>query len=275
MRTLSLGPWRKASQVVHAHFYWMPVSGFPCKGAQREWITRFTLALAAQAKDLLQLEPEFLLNSEVLEGKLLDTFTANSRQHCPTIGVSRNPAEALKPAPTMESFEPLRRGEKEFRMADFAPAYTYWMAGRKLDAALADFCGHGGAAVVFHPPDPNSAPPPMPPIMAFRNDPHLGPAQIQSSVNMLFAFKSAFLKESKRVFGRGIENHPQFETLQFVIPRWNAQFYLSSPPDAIAEGFQVFPIQLVESPADGGLILASAVNLDELIAGLIHSPFPE
>jgi hypothetical protein len=196
---------------------------------------------------------------------LLEAFTSSGREHVPLLGLCRNPGEALRKPPTLEDLKPLQSGEKPFRLSDYAPDYCNWLAARKLQEAMRSFSGYGGAAVVFHPPDPGAQPPKTPAIMAFQGDPHLGPERIDGYMNVLYGLKSAFLKKSKAVFGRGIEDHPQFCDLHFIVPRWNAQLYLTSPPQAVEEWFSVFPIQFVESVEDGGLLLASATNLDTAI----------
>ena len=266
-----LKPWRKAEQLVHVQLYWLPVRAFPYPSAERDWIFRFIEEFSRQIATLLQLEPEFMIRGSALAGQRQEQFAAAGRKHFPIAGLCRNPDEPIKRTPTLEDLKPVQRDEKEFRMSDYTPEYCYWFAARRVPDALREFGGLGGASLVFHSPDPGGLPPDMPPIQAFAGDPHLGPDKLQSYMSMVSALRASFLPRTKAVFGKGLESDPRFENIPFVLPRWNAAIYTGARPELVTEWLSVFPIQIIESSEDGGLLLASAHNLDDLLKSISAS----
>ena len=263
-----LKPWRKADNIAHFNLYWLAVQAFPYPAAQRDWIRRFIDEFVVMVGDICQLEPEFLIRETTLVGELQNRFVATGRHHVPMSGLCRNPDEPIKPTPTLEDLKPVQTGEKAFKMSDFAPERCHWLAARRIKEAVRDLGGYGGASIVFHPVDPAAQAPKIPPIMAFKGDPNLGPEAMQGHMNVVSAMRSKFLAESKKVFGKGLESHAQFESLMFVVPRWNAQLYVGARPELVKEWLTVFPIQLVESAEDGGILLASAIPLDDMLKKL-------
>ena len=264
-------PWRKARQLVHLNLYWLPVRAFPYPSAERDWVFRFIAEFNSQVARLFNLEPEFIIRGSALSGPRQEKFAAVGRKHFPIAGLCRNPDEPIKRTPTLEDLQPVQRNEKEFRMSDYTPEYCYWFSARLVADAMRDFGGLGGAYLVFHPPDPGSLPPDMPPIQAFAGDPHLGPEQLQSYMRVVSALRAAFLPKTKAVFGKGLESDPRFEQIPFVVPRWNAQIYVGARPELVTAWLSVFPIQVVESADDGGLLLASVHPLDDLLVSITAS----
>lgn len=262
-------PWRRAEQLTHMHLYWMPVRSFPFPAQPRSWIARFILSLEAELAGAI--EPEFFLRGFTAHKQLLDTFTANSRKHIPVMGLCRQPGEPIKDAPTLEQLKPVQTGEKPMDLADWISEYSYWMVARRLPEQLNLFFGYGGGMILFRDVDPQMAPPPMPRITAFEETPGMGPDDIQGYMGALYAFRAKFLGLSKEVFGKGLEEHPQYPTLPFIIPAFNSGLYFQTPPDAVAEWFRVFPVQLSESIEDLGLVLASKENLDAALEKLVDA----
>jgi len=93
----------------------------------------------------------------------------------------------------------------------------------------------------------------------------LGKLDIDKLVETAFSLMDGFQEKSKILFGNGLEENPQYPGLAFVLPLLSASDFFQEPPEERAKWFQLFSVYLTESPVDNGILLASALDLREVL----------
>jgi hypothetical protein len=188
----------------------------------------------------------------------------------PIPGICRRPGAAMPKPITEDDIAELIKGKK-FEFNDWVADYTYWFVNKLAARQRELFFGHGGMVNMFLKPDKKTEPPIVPFSPAMRSAfPIFQKFDIDAQVAQTFALADEFQDKSKKLFGNGLENDPQFRGLRFILPLLNAQNFFNEVPGEREKWFQLFDVYINESPADNGILLASAKDLDEPIIDLVR-----
>jgi hypothetical protein len=263
-------PWRRADDLKHCALYWMPVSAFPIPLEQRTWLLRFLDRLEEIATKQLSLRSEIFLQQKVFL-QVRGTFMETAPEFSPMLGLGRKPHAKVPPLPTEDDIRQIRDGHKEFNFDKLTPDYCYWFVQKSGKRQRELFGGQGGLIMIFLKPDPKALAPVLP--ISARMQEKYKMFQLVD-VNKIFAgafsLKDAFLQESKKLFGAGLENEPQFPGLLFILPLLNSASFFAASGEEVGNWFRLFDLYICESPIDKGVLIASRTDLDEHVISIVE-----
>src|SRR6266496_2251495 len=264
-----LYPLRRADQMTGCALYWLPTSAFPIPDSERAWSMRFLDELALFATQRLGLRSEvFLQLKTIADGDLKTTFHRHQTNLIPIMGLSRRPGRGLPPIPTEEDLEPILKGKKKFEFDEYIGDYCFWFLNKQERRQRELFFGSGGMTIIFLKPDPKAAPPKLPFSAAHRESPLFKQFDIDGLLTCAFALSDDFMQKSKDIFGKGLEDDPQFPGLTYIVPLLGTHDFFTNT-DNLTSWFQLLDIYVNESPADQGIVLASKHDLDDDLALII------
>jgi hypothetical protein len=264
-----LRPWKKAAAITECNLYWLPVSSFPVSVAQRQWL----LAFFDRFSEVLELE--FGLRLEVfLQMKTFlavrEKFLETAGEFGPLMGLSRRPGAPLPALPTEKDLELMKNGRKQFDMNEYSPDYCYWFVYKAGRRQREEFLGYAGLTMVFLKPDEKSKPPTLPFSAKFRSNYKIFQlVDVDKFFAGAFAMADSFLAKSKALFGKGLENSPQYQGLQFVLPLLTTKDFFEQPPDSCHQWFDVFDLYINESASDKGLLMATKLDIEAQLAAIL------
>lgn len=270
-RNRELFPWRRAEQLTTCYVYWMPASAFPMPAAERAWFLEFIQRLAdLMAKDF-GLRPEVFLRIKALElsPALRTDFTKSAMDLRPMLGLSRRPDSKPPSLPTDQDLKDLQEGRKKFNFSDYVADYSYWFRTHALSKGLKTFFGYSGTTTIFLKPDPKTQPPQVRLPKAIREHPMMKQLDVEQATAAAFALLADFPSKSKEVFGKGLEEDPQFKGLIYILPLLTSQNFFGQSEEVIESWFQLFDVYINESADDKGILMASKKNFEEDLIKLI------
>ena len=255
-------PFVRATAIDDISLYWLPVSRFPMRSDQRDWLAALSARLAEHMQSTGKLREELFLRSKVLYPDLVDPFTRNSMQFRPITGGGIAPGGSLPPPLDMDSLKrEVDKAVKEGGLVDvqqWMPDMVYWFAAKRHSEQRQHFLGYGGMISIYLPPEPGA--PPMPAVPRFmRTAPgfkDMGGDQMEAEMQFAYSLRDPFLKKSKAMFGEPYKTDPSYEAILFVLPLFSTQTLLQADPEQRAEWFTLFDGYLAESIDDSGVLLA-------------------
>jgi hypothetical protein len=269
-RTPELHPWRRAQNLTRCFLYWMPISHFPMGTEERMWLIEFLDRFVKAARSQFELRSEVFLGSKAVE-ELRVPFVKTAVQFSPILGWSRRPGAKLRPMPSDEEIQDLVENKKSFDATGLTPDRCYWFLKKAEKEPWETFLGHGGMTILLLKSDPGTKPPPLPFPNAVRNKPeYAGPlAQLEALMVSTFAMKDGFLAKSKQLFGKGLEEELGYPGVPLILPQLRAEDFFDRPAEESEKWFQLWDVYLSESPADKGMLLASKIDVEETLIGLL------
>ena len=274
-RGRDLLPWRKAGQATWCSLYWIPVNTFPAPAQQKQWLMAFFDRLTPLVEKKFGLQAEVFLQFKTIYPDLLESFTNNSFDLYPYIGLSRRPGSELPAPPTMEKdVIPLQQGKKKFDFGEYIGDYCYWFLIKDERKQRELFLGHGGMMFLFLKPDPKAQPAPVKIPGKVRSDPKYGDFLQQFNVDKVIgatgSLQHEFLAKSKKMFGAGLEGKAEWRGLLFIIPLLRTGDFFSRPEPERQSWFELFDFYVNESPEDKGVLLAAKGDFDEDLIGILN-----
>ena len=255
-------PLRKAS-VSDFHLYWIPVSSWPVPLREREWLLQFLGNLDAMMESQSGLRGEFFLDYQTAK-EVERVFLKNASERLPFLGLARKPGAPLPKAPTGEQLRKAAHGDDEFDIARHTPTYCYWLMNKDLPRVLPLFFGHGGASMIYLAPDPKTVPFKIPHKEEINElFPGLPLGKLEAMNAAVAAMQDGFLAKSKELFGVGLEEEPQYDGLPFIVPLLETADFSRQPEEERQKWFELFQFHWRESPIDGGIFLASKLDIEE------------
>jgi hypothetical protein len=274
-RSRDLLPWRKAERVASCSLYWMPVRGYPMPAEQKQWLMVFLDRLAELLGKQQGVQPEVFLQFKVIYPDLLQTFTDNSFDLYPFMGLSRRPGSELPPPPTMEKdVVPIQQGKKKFDFGEFIGDYCYWFVFKDDHRQREMFLGHGGMSILYLKPDPKAQAAPVKISPKVRANPKFGGFLEQFNVDKVIgstgSLQHEFLAKSKKLFGAGLEKRAEWRGLLFIIPLLRTSDFFDRPEQERQSWFQVFDYYVNESPEDKGILFAAKGDFDQTLIDMLR-----
>ncbi|MBB5063236.1 hypothetical protein [Granulicella mallensis] len=263
-------PWVRAEQSQNFFLYWLPVSGFPVVHNERVWLQDFYLRLAAQIENKADLRSEVFVQLKMFTNRRSEVLQRYREKYPVMLGLSRAPDAPTPPMPTAEDAKRLALDGKEIRIEDSVADYCYWLEGGTFPTHVETFLGNGGFLTLFLLPDPKPKPAPLPLTPKLRaalpGPPGMDlDAMLQSAARK----QESFLAQSKRLFGRGLEEQPEYIGLQYIVPLLKTSDFLNASPELLEDWFSFFGLYLNESPADGGVIMSFQRDLEPLLVEVL------
>lgn len=266
-------PWRRAGDLKRCFLYWIPVDGFPLPPHQRGWLLNFLNRLVPVFRDQFGLRTEIFLGKAVVQ-ELTEPFVNTAMEFRPKLGLSQRPGAAFPSTPTKEEVDGLvakAKNREKIELDKYFPQTCYWFSGKAEKEQREQFFGHGGMTIIFLKPDPATAPPklPFPPEVIQKNE-LLRMANFDGMLAQVFALKDSFLEKSKELFGDASKkNSLLFRGLRFILPSLGSADFFAQPQEQFDKWFELFDVYLTESTSDEGILLASKLDFEEPLKGIL------
>lgn len=266
----SLYPWYRAPDLERFFLYWIPVVSFPVPPDQVAWQMEFLDRLVGRLRSKSGLRAEvFLQFKAATEEKTAEALQKRFAEFHPLLGLSRRPGAPLPKFPSAAEMKQDRAlyfsGEKMLDVKQIMGDYCYWFLNKADHKQREAFLGQGGLTMIFLKPDPKTA---VPPLLHFspyvrRTNPAFQMLDVDGFLAGVFSLSDGFLPKSKKLFGGGLEEEPEFAGIQFILPLLESADFFQQPAEEAGKWFELFDVYLNESPADMGLVLASKTDLDQ------------
>jgi hypothetical protein len=197
-----------------------------------------------------------------------------AQEFLPMGGLTRRPGSSLPAPPTQQDIEALQQGKRKFDFDEYVGDYAYWFASDSKTRHRDRFLGLGGLTSLYIKDVASSTIPTFKlPAMA-QNSPLMQPLLQQFDIEGIFnnssIFFHPFFERSKQVFGRGLEQHPQYKGFLFIVPLLESRDFFTQARESVEEWFQVFDVYVNESPRDGGVLLATRLQLEDTLSDIIE-----
>ncbi|MBI5083843.1 MAG: hypothetical protein HZB13_04510, partial [Acidobacteria bacterium] len=264
----------RAESLTTCALYWLPVSAFPSRSQERDWLRAFLYALFEKLK-ADEIMPQCFMEYHHIHLHCHDLFIQRSLDLSPIFSFSRVPWAPMVAPPSKEEIDDLRNQRKVFELSNYTNGMCYWIPKFDPKPFLKEFLGFGGLTMLFPGPDPAAVSPSFKISPGVRNSPHFkeifAMGDPQEELNKAMLLKHKFLGQTKKIFGRGWEERVEYRGLLFVLPRLASSDFFSLEPDVLAGLFDASPLYLIESAADHGVLLASKDPMDETIIPILES----
>ena len=276
-----LEPWSRATAIDDLFLYWMPVSGFPMTADEKLWLTEFLrlweLKVAAPAK----LRPEIFVHMRALSKDAADDFLRYAQKCIVRLGLGRRPAADIPRFPTAEQIKKIAERGETIDLYEWTGDYHYWFVNKDPARQRELFLGHGGMMTLYLPPDPKIPQNKLPFTPKLREAfAVFKQVDVDAMIEGSNAAMDSFLPESKRLFGKGLEDRPQYPGIPFVLPALDSGHILAATAEQRREWFAFAPMYVRESLQDKGVLLAFQADhedalkdlLDEMRSRGVHYP---
>jgi hypothetical protein len=252
-------PWVRAeeAQLSDTFLFWIPVSGFPIRQHEKEWITEFLARLSAQLEREHALRCEIFFQYKEVTAELGDSFRSYAMQCMKLMGLGRFADMDTPSFPTAAQIKEMVDSGKAIDFRDWIGDYMLWFIGKQPERQRELFLGHGGMTTTFLPPDPKIKVPKLPFTPALRASlPVFQKVDVDGIIAGTIAMQDQFLEKSKALFGAGLESKPEYPGIAFILPLLESSQFFLAPAELRAKWFQLFDVYINESRKDKGLILA-------------------
>ena len=266
-RSRELQPWQRAYQFQRCFLYWMPAVSFPMPEGPRRWVLQFLERLAAALADQFGWRPNWFVQYKGLRPEMQAGLVRAAGGLPPLAGLARRAGALLPRQPPREQMARLLQ-RPDYDMWELVPDYCYWIPDAKWEE-VAPFAGHGATTLLFRRPDPKATPL-FSVTGGMKKHPVAQWVDLERAMAATAALGDEFLAQSKKLFGGGLENDPQFPGLSFVLPHWNTRDFFQAPEGEVAKLFQLCEVYFSESPVDKGLLLATKADHEATILQLVR-----
>jgi hypothetical protein len=259
-----LAPWRRAESLTTCFLAWMPVSTFPPGNGEREWLLHFTTLLGARLKASFQAEPYVFLQYKTAV-TVHDEFVRHAQEFMPLMGLGRRPGSDIPDMPTEAELQAAIDQKRPLDVNRYTADYAYWFLAKSEAAQRKLFQGLGGLTIVYRKPDEKTKPPEITIPPKYRGHELFQQFDVPALLAGACSMRDEFLAKSKVAFGGGMKKTAQVEFIPFILPLFNAADIFALKEQDMKAAFELFDVYFHESPADGGILLASKHNLEKML----------
>jgi hypothetical protein len=251
---IKVKPFLRAQELEDISLYWAPVDTFPMSFRVRAWwmafLTRFRQLMAERT-----LRQENFLQFKTVTAERSGHFMSTAMDFIPVTGIGLKPGSSLPPLPEADQLKK-ESLQPDFSMHKHLPDYTYWFVRKQDEEQRQHFFGMGGMAFLWLKKDPATQPPDLKLPPAARRLMESHGSDIQKQLDTTYALLDSFLKKSKAVFGKTIQDDPVLKNAAFVLPLLSSRDFFAAAPETRQQWFDVFDGYCTESPEDRGILIA-------------------
>ena len=251
-------PWVAApkSQIADASLFWLPVSGFPLRYGEKQWLLLFLERFSAAVTESKKLRCEHFMQQSEIRGPLHNAYH-QYKERCiiyPGLGRYTKGGATLFPpdgAPAIPEEGSEQSGER-------IGLSLLWFANKQPVPQRELFVGYGGFLAMFLPPDPKPKvrPPNFPMTPALRaSHPALQRFDVEQIASGTSARLDEFLNRSKVLFGADLAHRSEMRRMEFVLPLLDSASIFAASAEERSVYFELFDIYIAESRKDKGMIL--------------------
>ncbi len=248
-------PWVRAPHLEDCFLFYVPVTGYPCREQEKLWFHEFYQRLSQGLEQRL-LRGELFLRYKGVE-QFGDSFLRYAQKCQMRIGMARATGQELPQMPTQEQIDAYVKNPERYNYKDWIAEYLYWFVTKQPQVQRQLFMGHGQLLTLFLPPDP-SAPPSPPKLTPALRDafPVFKTMDVDALIKGTLSSGDMFQAKSKKMFGVGMEERPDYPALRFVLPLLESGDFFTATPEVRTEWFSLFDVYVRESVQDRGVLLA-------------------
>ncbi len=269
----ALRPLHWAESLTRCSLLWMPAPAFPLPRQDRTWMLAFLTRL--QKLMAKKGPPQLFISQQVVYEKIRDLFLDNMIEACPMMGLLRRPGSALKAVMNEQDAEDLSTGRRKYDPFNYMDSYTYWLLGGTPEQWLPLYWGFGGMTLLYLKADPVAAAPvpAVPKYLASQPGMKrlLETFPLQAQANTAAALQNPYAPESKKVFGADLKDSAYVKGLPFIVPALSSADFFARPAQDIDALFNLVDIYIQESPADGGVLLATRLKILPEISDVLEA----
>ncbi len=186
-----------------------------------------------------------------------ETFQRYAQKCQLRIGVGRTTGQDLPRMPSQEETKRYLENPGNFDYNDWIAEYLYWFVTKQPELQRRLFLGYGQLLTLFLPPDPTKHPQPPTLTPALRDSLSVfRTMDVDGLMQGAFSARDPFQQASKTLFGKGLEQRPDYPGIRFVLPLFDSGDFFAASPDLRTEWFSLFDVYLRESHRDHGVLLA-------------------
>ena len=257
--------------MVGSALYWIPVSAFPCRSGEKEWLCQFLIALDREMKEALQCRVEIFVHRDAIYPDLMEPMLLNLQKLNPVPGVMREYGEPLRKAPAPREIVQMVTDGKMEKLLSLGTDTGWWFASKNAGKQRELFLGNGGMVNVWLPPDPKTAPPPFHIPEKVLNNPAFAGMDIAGTVQVTYSFADSFLPNSLKMFAPELKADPQYQGYPFAIALFKSKDIFNAGGEKREEWLQLAPCYLIESRADRGVLLWGTLKLDDVLQKVLEA----
>ena len=268
-RDKDLLPLRRAHDLTVCSLYWLPAPSSPPQVEQKLWLLAFFEQLSKLLSAKFELRSELFLQMKVVYPNLLETFVENLLEFNPLLGLTLRPGTTTLPVITEADVKELVEGHKKFNFGDYVGDYAFWFVDKQPQRQLDLFFGFGGITMLFLKPDQNTQPPDFKLNEKVLNHPAIKPLDVKRHIVKTYALADSFRTKSKELFCASELPKSQVAYVPFVIPLLRSGDFFSQPKEESDKWFTLFDAYVTESPVDKGILLASKLDIEDGLIGIL------
>jgi hypothetical protein len=262
-------PFLRSPKDTGCELYWVGVPAFPAPATHRAWLIDFFIRFTAELEKQFQIRGEFFLQYKTIMD-IEKRFRQLSFDINPWPGLTRKPGASIPSLPTKEELQAAMQGAP-FDIKKYFPDSCFWLRA-PLPKLLPDFFGLGGGSMFYLKADPNTKPPQIPHLDELKKTfPQAKFDKLEEMVKSTASLKEKFLPESKKLFGEGLEEEPNYRGITFILPLLETSDFFSRPEEEKKKWFELFDVFWRESPVDKGIYIASKLPIQDTLCQLIES----
>ncbi|MGC8883405.1 MAG: hypothetical protein ACP5UT_11255 [Bryobacteraceae bacterium] len=264
----AIQPWIRAETIEWPFAYWAPLSGFPARTLERQWLSHILAGLSDYAASRSLVAHPFL-SSHVVHRHFRDLWRTRLMELLPMIVYGRRPWE---PPPAHFSDELLAQvmdPQQPFPEEKIQRGMYYWCHCSAIQSFAENFAGYGGLIFLFAETqdDPLAQLPPALLENPFLQQ-HLGSPTGRAALKLSSRMQAPWASKLKSALLKGWENFVDCEHIPVILPCFHAVDFVSLPTEVHEAVLAACPIYFRESPEDGGVLLAAPESLDSVLADL-------
>ncbi len=264
-------PFRRANQLAGSALYWMPVSGYPMRAAEKQWLIALVAELGAALKKNLKWRQENFVNFDFIYPDLHEPMLRHSLEFNPIIGLLAQPSQPLFRPPSEKELQHMVASGDASKIRNATKNIAYWMAKNKGAKQLDIFFGCGAMMLVWLPETDETKPPDFRlPKKALAN-PAFKNLNVEAEIEFTYSLRDPFLAASKETFAAELKNDPQYGGMPFAVPLFTSSDILTAPGEFREKCLNLFGAYLAESRADSGVLLWGKAEIEPLLEAAVHA----
>lgn len=263
-------PFRKAEHLAGSSLFWLPVSGFPMRSQERQWIKALVSILSAQFREKLQLRQENFVNFDYIYPDLHETFLRRSLDFSPLPGILFHPSRPLFRPPSEEELQQMLKTGDASRLRRASKSLAYWLAKKKGAAQFEDFFGFGAMITLWLPESEETKPPDIPLPKKALQHPAFRGLDVEGEIAFTYSLRDPFLPKSKILFTPGVEDDPQYRSMLFAVPLFTAESIYHGRGEMRDACLDLFGAYLAESRDDHGVLLWGRTAIEPILTNALR-----
>jgi hypothetical protein len=262
-------PFLRAPQDPGCELYWLGVPAFPIPSVQRAWLTDFFARFTKLIDEQFQIRGEFFLQYKTIID-IERRFRQLAFDISPWPGLTRKPDGSMPPPLDKQELQ-AAIGGAPFDIKKYFPDSCFWLRA-PLPKLLEEFFGIGGASMFYLKADPATKPPVIPHLDELKKSfPDARFDKLEEMVKATVSLKEKFMPESKKLFGEGLENEPNYRGITFILPLLETNDFFTRTEEEKKKWFELFDLFWRESPPDKGVYIASKLPIQDSICEVLDS----